>query len=87
MIITIQSINERFVVSQVNEVTSFNSINEATWFADSVCNLVHKLRGVRPTITILPIPKSLMATKTKTYPAKKQAVVAKKKVVVKGKKK
>lgn len=85
MIITIQSINKRFVISQVNEVTSFKYLDNATRFADSICNLVHKLRGERPTIKILPIQSKPMAMKSKDYPAKKKAVVAKKKVVAKGK--
>lgn len=88
MIITIQSINKRFVISQVNEVTSFKYLDNATRFADSICNLVHNLKGERPTIKILPIHKSLMNPNKRTYPAKKKAVAKKgKKVVKKGKKK
>jgi hypothetical protein len=86
MIITIQSINNRFVISQVIRLTSFKSLNNATRFAGAMANAVQKFRGERSTITVLPIKHTPMATK-KTYPAKKKAVVAKKKVVAKGKKK
>lgn len=65
MIITIQSINKRFVISQVTEITSFNSLNDATRYADKVSNFVHNLKGERPTIKILPIIRPIMATKKK----------------------
>lgn len=86
MIITIQSINKRFVISQVTEITSFHSLNDATRYADKVSNFVHNLKGVRPTIKILPVQHTPMKKPKKVNKLKK-AVTAKAKKMVKSKKK
>lgn len=87
MIITIQSINKRFVVKSVYKLYSCDSITDATKFAGIMADVIHQSTGERPIIKILSIPFNPMAMTKKTYPAKKKAAVAKKKVVVKGKKK
>lgn len=86
MIITIQPLKKGYEII-ATETCTYPDYDqyEITARADLFANLAFLQTGERPTIKILPIQHTPMATK-KTYPAKKKAVVAKKKKVVNKKK-
>lgn len=90
MIITIQKSTKGYTVTFIDSIVEVEfkhrSLQQVTKALGKYSDNYFKYMHERPTIKILPITHTPMATK-KTYPAKKKAVVAKKKVVAKGKKK
>lgn len=89
MIITIQPLKKGHLVHMIDKyVFEYDTLQDVTKTLGTFSDELHKKTGVRPTIKMLPISNTPMAMKSRTYPAKKKAVVKKaKKVVAKGKKK
>ncbi len=88
MIITIQPLKKGHLVHMIDKyVFEYDTLQDVTKTLGTFSDELHKKTGVRPTIKMLSIQHTPMAMKSRTYPAKKKAVVAKKKVVAKGKKK
>ena len=84
MIITIQKSTKGYTVTFIDTIIEFEtmSLQQVTKELGKFSDNYFKHTEERPTIKILPIKHTPMATK-KTYPAKKKAVVKKAKKVVK----
>ena len=86
MIITIQPLKKGYEII-VTDIYTFADLSQfdVTKEASKLAEVMFEQTGVRPTIKILPIQTKPMAMKSRTYPAKKQAVAKKGKVVKKAK--
>lgn len=88
MIITIQKSTKGYLVTFTDfEEFENQSLQRVTKQIGYFSDEYFAKMGIRPTIKILPIIHTPMAMKSRTYPAKKKAVVKKAKVVKKAGKK
>ena len=87
MIITIQQVNDRTVIRFGSLEITTNVLSLATTIASGLADAHWEKTGERIVVKLLPIKHTPMAMKSRTYPAKKQAVAKKGKVVKKAVKK